>query len=66
MKPTNDIDKITTSVKDGKTFGVNLQMKHLEMLKEIARHYRIPNNMSHAVRLMIEDKHEELTGKNNG
>lgn len=38
-----------------------VEPKHKEMLKEIAKFYRVPNSASHAVRLMIEDKFKEIT-----
>lgn len=46
-----------------KVVTFRLEDKHIEMLKTIADSYRIPHNVSHAVRLMIEDKFKEVVDK---
>jgi len=49
--------------KAGKVLTVRLEEKHVEALKKIAEAYRIPDNASHAIRLMIEDKEKEINNK---
>jgi len=41
---------------------VKIMQSHIDKLKEIAKHYRSSKNVSHAVRLMIEDKYDEING----
>lgn len=51
---------VTSNCNYNKRIQIMVSDEHLEMLKTIAMFYRIPNNLSHGIRLMIEDKFKEI------
>lgn len=63
IKVDSKVDPVrmnSKKIKTGKNFTIMLESEHLSMLKEIAKSYRIPNNMSHSMRLMIEDTYASI------
>ena len=56
MMLQNGSNDETKDLNYDKRLQVVVAAEHLEMMKKIAVHYRVPRNLSHAVRLMIEDK----------